>query len=67
MQKTGTKKNYSNQHGFLFGMKTMWWRQACVVLVSVSFDAGGKAPDPNVFFFNEKEVYSATRITIAPC
>jgi hypothetical protein len=26
--------------------------------------AGGKSDDPNVF--NEKEVYSTTRITIAP-
>ena len=38
----------------------------CVVIIALGFIlmAGGKSPDPNVF--NEAEVYSTTRITIAP-
>jgi Protein of unknown function (DUF3098) len=35
-----------------------------VLALGFFFMAGGKSPDPKVF--NDKEVYSTTRITIAP-
>lgn len=35
-----------------------------VIAIGMFLMAGGKSNDPNVF--NEKEVYSTTRITIAP-
>ena len=37
---------------------------ALVIALGFFLMAGGKSPDPNVF--NDKEVYSTTRITIAP-
>lgn len=37
---------------------------AAVMIVGFLLMAGGRSDDPNVF--NPKEVYSATRITIAP-
>ena len=35
-----------------------------VIVIGMFLMAGGKSNDPNVF--NEKEVYSFTRITVAP-
>lgn len=37
---------------------------AAVILLGFLLMIGGKSPDPNVF--NEKEVYSFRRITLAP-
>ncbi len=37
---------------------------AVVMAIGMLLMAGGKSSDPSVF--NEKEVYSTTRITIAP-
>lgn len=50
----------------LFDKGNYIWMIAGVVLVFIGFIlmSGGKSPDPNQF--NYDEVYSATRITIAP-
>lgn len=50
----------------MFGKENYLWMLAGVVIIALGFIlmAGGKSPDPNVF--NEDEVYSTTRITIAP-
>ena len=50
----------------MFGKENYVWMLAGVVIIALGFIlmAGGKSPDPNVF--NEDEVYSTTRITIAP-
>ena len=50
----------------LFGKENYMWMLAGLVVLALGFFlmAGGKSPDPNVF--NTKEVYSTTRITIAP-
>ena len=51
---------------FLFGRDNYMWMLAGLALIVLGFFlmAGGKSPDPNQF--NEAEVYSARRITIAP-
>jgi hypothetical protein len=58
-----TKEAASNT---LFGSENYKWMIIGVVVMAIGFFlmAGGKSPDPNVF--NDKEVYSTTRITIAP-
>jgi hypothetical protein len=50
----------------LFGKENYMWMLAGLIVLAIGFFlmAGGKSPDPNVF--NEKEVYSPVRITIAP-
>lgn len=50
----------------LFGKENYMWMLAGIVVLAIGFFlmAGGKSPDPNVF--NEKEVYSPMRITVAP-
>ena len=50
----------------LFGKDNFIWMIAGLAVMGLGFFlmAGGKSPDPNVF--NDKEVYSQTRITIAP-
>jgi len=50
----------------LFGKENYKWMIIGLVVMAIGFFlmAGGKSSDPNVF--NEKEVYSTTRITIAP-
>ena len=50
----------------LFGRENYMWMIAGVVVLAIGFllMAGGKSPDPNVF--NDKDVYSPVRITIAP-
>ncbi len=65
MQKTITKK-VTVTNTALFGKENYIWMAAGLVVLALGFFlmAGGKSSDPNVF--NEKEVYSATRITIAP-
>jgi hypothetical protein len=61
---TGTKKadNSSN----LFGRENYIWLLAGIVIIALGLIlmAGGKSSDPNVF--DPNEVYSTTRITIAP-
>ena len=50
----------------LFGKQNLLWMLIGVIIIILGFFlmAGGKSEDPNVF--NENEVYSTTRITIAP-
>ncbi|MFZ9331244.1 MAG: DUF3098 domain-containing protein [Chitinophagaceae bacterium] len=50
----------------LFGKQNLLWMLIglIVIVLGLILMAGGKSSDPNVF--NEKEVYSFTRITLAP-
>ncbi len=50
----------------LFGKENYMWMLIGLGVLALGFFlmAGGKSTDPNVF--NENEVYSTTRITIAP-
>lgn len=50
----------------LFGRENYKWMIIGLVVLAIGFIAmaGGKSADPNVF--NDKEVYSFTRITLAP-
>ena len=50
----------------LFGRENYIWMLAGLVIMAIGFVlmAGGKSGDPNVF--NDKDVYSPVRITIAP-
>lgn len=50
----------------LFGKQNLLWMLigAVVIILGFLLLAGGKSEDPTVF--NEAEVYSTTRITIAP-
>lgn len=50
----------------LFGKQNYIWMLMGIVMIAIGMFlmAGGKSPDPKVF--NPKEVYSTTRITIAP-
>ena len=49
----------------IFGKENYMWMLGGLVVLAIGFFlmAGGKSADPNVF--NDKEVYSTTRITIA--
>lgn len=50
----------------IFGKDNFIWMLVGLAVLALGFFlmAGGKSSDPNVF--NDKEVYSTTRITIAP-
>ena len=50
----------------LFGKENFMWMLAGLVVMALGFFlmAGGKSADPTQF--NDNEVYSTTRITIAP-
>ncbi|MCE2757349.1 MAG: DUF3098 domain-containing protein [Bacteroidota bacterium] len=50
----------------LFGKQNLVWMLVglIVIVLGLVLMAGGKSMDPTVF--NEKEVYSFTRITLAP-
>jgi len=50
----------------LFGKENKLWMLAGIAIMIIGFllMAGGRSEDPNVF--NANEVYSTTRITIAP-
>ena len=65
---TSTKTNVKiNQPATeLFGRDNYMWMLIGLAVLAVGFFlmAGGKSPDPKVF--DDKEVYSTTRITIAP-
>ena len=58
-----TKETVTNT---LFSRENYKWMIIGVVVMAIGFFlmAGGKNSDPNVF--NDKDVYSTTRITIAP-
>ncbi len=50
----------------MFSRENYLWMLAGAIIIAIGLIlmAGGKSDDPTVF--NEKEVYSTTRITIAP-
>ncbi len=64
--KTTTTKTTQVINTPLFGKENYMWMLAGLIVLAIGFFlmAGGKSPDPNVF--DEKEVYSPVRITIAP-
>ena len=64
VKETGTKKTTENIE--LFGKDNYMWMLIGVGVLALGFFlmAGGKSSDPNVF--NKDDVYSTTRITIAP-
>lgn len=67
MTKIAKPKNTTVQHqAFLFDKSNYIWMLVGVVLVILGFIVmgGGKSEDPTKF--NYDEIYSATRITIAP-
>ena len=61
-----TKDSAAKYSGTMFSRENYLWMLAGAVIIAIGLllMAGGKSDDPNVF--NEKEVYSTTRITIAP-
>ena len=65
MAKEITKKTIVNNTP-MFGRENYIWMLAGLLVLALGFllMAGGKSSDPNVF--DPKEVYSTTRITIAP-
>ena len=60
------KKTTKSNGSPLFGRENFKWMIIGVAVIALGFVlmAGGKSGDPNVF--NEKEVYSSLRITVAP-
>jgi hypothetical protein len=56
----------ARQNAPLFGKENYRWMLIGIVLIALGLFlmSGGKSKDPNVF--NPKEVYSFTRITLAP-
>ena len=60
------EKTTNNQPRFLFGKENYILMGAglAIIIIGYILMSGGKSTDPNVF--NEKEIYSFTRITLAP-
>jgi hypothetical protein len=60
------KKQPATTNTPLFGKENFIWMLAGIVVMVLGFFlmSGGKSADPNVF--NDKEINSTTRITIAP-
>jgi hypothetical protein len=56
----------ARQQAPLFGKENYRWMLAGLILIALGLIlmGGGKSKDPNVF--NPKEIYSFTRITLAP-
>jgi hypothetical protein len=65
-KKTTTSHTNETVSNTLFGKENYKWMVIGLVVMAIGFFlmAGGKNSDPNVF--NDKDVYSTTRITIAP-
>ena len=63
---TGTTHTKETGTNTLFGKENYKWMLIGLVVMAIGFFlmAGGKSSDPNVF--QDSEVYSTTRITIAP-
>jgi hypothetical protein len=61
-----TAHSAPRQNAPLFGKENYRWMLIGIVIIALGLIlmSGGKSKDPNVF--NPKEVYSFTRITIAP-
>ena len=60
------EKKQTAPNSNLFGKENFIWMLAGLGVMALGFFlmAGGKSSDPNIF--NDKDVYSTTRITIAP-
>jgi len=60
------EKKQAAPQSSLFGKENFLWMLAGLVIMALGFFlmAGGKSSNPNVF--NDNDVYSTTRITIAP-
>ena len=59
------KKTITTPVGLFDKINLIWMMAGLIVIaIGVVLMAGGKSNDPNVF--NAKEVYSFTRITVAP-
>ncbi len=60
------KETIPNNPASLFDKENLLWMLGGVAVMIIGFllMAGGRSEDPNVF--DPKEVYSTTRITIAP-
>jgi uncharacterized protein YoxC len=58
--------NSKNNTDTLFGKDNILWMLigVAVIVLGIFLMSGGKSEDPNVFDVNE--VYSTTRITVAP-
>lgn len=56
----------SSEESVLFSKENYKWMLIGLVVMTIGFFlmAGGKSPDPNVF--NDNEIYSFRRITLAP-
>ena len=65
-QKKNSPQPTKDNSGTMFSRENYLWMLAGALIIAIGLIlmAGGKSDDPNVF--NEKEVYSTTRITIAP-
>jgi hypothetical protein len=65
-RKTTATVNSKSTPSILFGKENYKWMLVGLVIIALGFIlmAGGKSSDPKVF--DPKEVYSTTRITIAP-
>lgn len=65
-RKSVTKKTVIINDTPLFGKqnKMLMGIGAAIIILGMFIMAGGKSPDPKVFNYNE--VYSKTRITVAP-
>lgn len=61
-----TEKQTANPSGSMFEKDNFIWMLAGVIVMALGFllMAGGRTDNPNVF--NPDQVYSTTRITIAP-
>jgi bacteriorhodopsin len=61
-----TVNNNQDKQQFLFGKENYLWMAVGLVVIIIGYVlmSGGKSKDPNVF--DEKEIYSFTRITLAP-
>jgi len=61
-----SKENYSKATPSIFSKDNYIWMAigAVVITIGMFLMSGGGSTDPNVF--NKDEVYSTTRITIAP-
>jgi len=59
-------KNVTVSNTSLFTKENYLWMLAGLVVMAIGFIlmSGGKSPDPKIF--NDSEVYSTRRITIAP-
>ncbi len=60
------EKKETTLNNNLFGKENYMWMLAGLAVLALGFFlmAGGKSSNPNVF--DDKDVYSTTRITIAP-